>query len=206
MKKVFSLKTILLFVGSFAVINVAVYFFLKATQPKSAAPALSAQVEHPSPEESVTDSTAHVPSESAQPVQQAAEDMSGSQKPSVQPTEEEVPSPKNTDAVVAREQPTEPAAEVVVPEEINPEDQAMDLADTMEKGDPRQLQRLAKLLGAMKPQQAAPIMTRLSDETIVALFMSMKERSAAKVMALLPVEQAARVSNLMTQMAGHASR
>ncbi len=206
MKKVLSLKTILLFVGSFAVINVAVYFFLKATQPKSAVPALSAQVEHPSPEESVADSTAHVSSEPEQPVQQAAEDMSGSQKPSVQPAEEAVPPPKTTDAVVATEQPAESAAEVVVPEETSPENQAMDLADNVEKGDPRQLQRLAKLLGAMKPQQAAPIMTRLSDKTIVALFMSMQERSAAKVMALLPVEQAARVSNLMTQMAGHASR
>lgn len=152
------------------------------------------------------DSTAHVSSELAQPVQQAGEDTSGSQRPSVHPTEEAAPRTKTPDAVAATEHPEESAAEVAVPEETNPEDQAMDLADAMETGDPRQLQRLAKLLGAMKPQQAAPIMTRLSDETIVALFMSMQERSAAKVMALLPVEQAARVSNLMTQMTGHASR
>jgi len=34
----------------------------------------------------------------------------------------------------------------------------------------------------------------------VALFMRMRERPAAKIMALLPVEQAARVSFLMSGM------
>lgn len=38
------------------------------------------------------------------------------------------------------------------------------------EGDPWQLQRLAKLLESMKPEQAAPIITGLSDETTVARF------------------------------------
>lgn len=206
MKKVLSLKTILIFLGSFVVINAVIYFFLKATQPKSAVPALAAQVEYSDSLQSRTDSTAYLSDELALSEQEADADTSEDKEPSVHPAEETVPRVEATDPVVESTPPDESAAEVAPPEVADPEEQATDLADAVAEGDPRQLQRLAKLLGAMKAEQAAPIMTRLSDETIVALFMSMRERSAAKVMAILPVDQAARVSNLMTQMVNQASR
>lgn len=217
-------KTILIFLASFAVINVAMYFFLNATQPKSAVPALVTQV-------AVSDSVAHsttptvaqpapatpevkkdtIKSQPVSPVLAAPdtttpapiEEPDMRQAAAVEVNEPEVPiteTNKVPEFTAESEEPAEPDTEAVSQEETVPEEQAMDASDKPAESDPRQLQRLAKLLESMKPQQAAPIMSRLSDETIVALFMHMHERPAAKIMALLPVEQAARVSFLMSGM------
>lgn len=217
-------KTILIFLASFVVINVAMYFFLKATQPKSAVPALATQVK-------VSDSVAHsttptvaqptpatpevkkdtIKNQQVSPILAAPdtttpvpiEEPDMRQAAAVEVNESEVPITETNEApefAAESEEPAESDTEALSEEETEPDEQAMDVSGTPAESDPRQLQRLAKLLESMKPQQAAPIMSRLSDGTIVALFMRMRERPAAKIMALLPVEQAARVSFLMSGM------
>ncbi|MBM3324447.1 MAG: hypothetical protein FJY66_02135 [Calditrichaeota bacterium] len=213
-------KTLLLFVGSFVLINVAMYFLLKATQPKSAIPGLAEK-------SAVSDSAAH----KSEPTLSAAEAKRDSAKApetmpsaaesvaatSKEPRESTEPSPMisesqeiSSEFEQVPEEGEEVAAESEASDEMDSDDdaleeedsdiQAEDLTTAVMRGDPKQIQRLAKLLESMKPQQAALIMTRLADETIVALFMRMKERPAAKILALLPVDQAARVSNLMIHM------
>ncbi|MFH1011593.1 MAG: hypothetical protein V1784_10220 [bacterium] len=218
-------KTILLFVGSFLLINVAMYLLLKTTQPKSAIPALTEK-------SASSDSAAHgsAPT-SAAPVPSAAEmkkDTAKAQETSPsaaesggvtfeEPRESTESSPTTAESQEAAselaqktEEPKEAAAESEDSDEMDTDDyaseendsdiQAEDLATAVMEGNPKHIQRLAKLMESMKPQQAALIMTRLSDQTIVTLFMRMRERPAAKILALLPVDQAARVSHLMLHM------
>ncbi len=231
MKMQLPFKTILLFVGSFVLINAAMYFLLKGTQPKSAIPSLSAK-------SVLSDSTVHGTAATRPPVQTAAEvkkdtmatgATSSPPAPVETATQQEMKEPPVTDisgqegSQMAATEPAEtyesagesqgqtepdaesdesgePDAQMAPSEEQSNDVEAEDLSNVVTEGDPRQVKRLAKLLEAMKPQQAALIVTRLPEDTIVAVFMRMRERPAAKILALLPVEQAARVSQHMIQM------
>jgi flagellar motility protein MotE (MotC chaperone) len=213
------IKTSLLFVGSFVLINAAMYFLLKGTQPKSTIPAMSIQS---SPSDSTVQAAAVTPP--AQTTAAAKKDTTAAQEtspatpvetPTQQETKEspvaesggqEESSTATTESAGEYETPTgsqeqtEPTAEFNESEEPDVNIPAEELSNVATQGNPRQIQRLAKVLEAMKPEQAALIVTRLPDDTIVAVFMKMRERPAAKILALLPVEQAARISQLMIQI------
>jgi hypothetical protein len=73
-------------------------------------------------------------------------------------------------------------------------------SDTEAMENTREMAKLAKLLETMKPTDAASIAARLDEEQIIALVMRMKDRTGGKMLAALPVEQAARVATLMSQM------
>jgi hypothetical protein len=206
MKDLLTLKNLIIVLGSVVVINVAMFFILKATQPKSAVPELLAGAE-------MSDSTTHAEHDSTQPIQDIlAEDIKDT------PSHDKPKADSSTLASVTKDThniiPETTIEEdtfftVPIEEETFAEDSdehATQLAEAVSQGDIKQFQRLSKLLQAMKPIEAAPIMAQLSDETIVALFMRMRERSAAKIMSLLPIERSVRISRLMTCMVDQASR
>jgi len=68
-------------------------------------------------------------------------------------------------------------------------------------GDEKQMAKLAKLLESVKPGEAATIAARLDTDQIVALVMKMKDRSAGKMLAAMPPEQAAKIALRMSEMA-----
>ncbi|MBU1706711.1 hypothetical protein KKB28_02195 [bacterium] len=211
MKDLLTLKNLIIVLGSVVVINVAMFFILKATQPKSAVPDLLAGAE-------MSDSTAHTEHDSVQTVQEplaeAIKDSQTHDKPNAdsstlasvtEATHEIVPeTTQDMDTSHMDTSFTVPMDEETIAEQ--PEEHATRLAEAASQGDIKQFQRLSKLLQSMKPNEAAPIMVHLSDETIVAIFMRMRERSAAKIMSLLPIERSVRISRLMAYMVDQASR
>ena len=62
--------------------------------------------------------------------------------------------------------------------------------------------KLAKMYEAMKPNQAAPIMSALDLEIILDIMSRMKERQAAKILANMDAGLAAQVSTRMSMKGG----
>ncbi len=56
---------------------------------------------------------------------------------------------------------------------------------------------LAKLYDGMKPEQVAPLITKLTEEQAVQVLLKMKPGNAAKILAVLKADQAARISSRM---------
>ena len=54
--------------------------------------------------------------------------------------------------------------------------------------------KLAKIYGAMRPEDAAPILEKLDDDEIIGILLNMKQRQAAKVLTKLDQSVAARIS------------
>ncbi len=210
MKDLLTLKNLIIVIGSVVVINVAMFFILKATQPKSAVPELLAGAE-------MSDSTAHAEHDSVQtvkaPLAEAIKDSQTHDKPNADsstlasvPEKANKITPETTQDMDTSHMDTSYTAPIEETVAEQPEEQAAQLTAAVSQGDIKQFQRLSKLLQSMKPNEAAPIMVHLSDETIVAIFMRMRERSAAKIMSLLPIERSVRISRLMTCMVDQASR
>ena len=206
MKDLLSLKNLVIVFGSLVVINVAMFFILKATQPKSAVPELLAEGE-------LTDSTAHAEHDSAhteaQEILAEHSDDSLAHDELSADTSKLASAPEDTQETITETTHDIDTSHAAPTEETvaeQPEKQAAQLAEAVSAGDIKEFQRLAKLLQAMKPKEAAPIMSHLSDETIVAIFMRMRERSAAKILSLLPIKRSVRISRLMTRMVDQASR
>jgi flagellar motility protein MotE (MotC chaperone) len=65
-----------------------------------------------------------------------------------------------------------------------------------------QMAKLGKLLESMKPDEAAAIASQLTIDQIVVLVMRMKDRAAGKMLAALPVDQAAQVAVKMSKSTG----
>lgn len=61
----------------------------------------------------------------------------------------------------------------------------------------KRLVKVARLYDGMKPEQAAPILNELEDETIVLLFSKMDEDRVAKILTLFDHKRAARLSDAM---------
>lgn len=66
----------------------------------------------------------------------------------------------------------------------------------------RSAAKLAKMYEAMKPNQAAPIMSALDLEIILDIMSRMKERQAAKILANMDAGLAAQVSTRMSMKGG----
>jgi hypothetical protein len=191
------------FLGSFLVINVGMYFFLKSTQPKTAITAL----QEPSV---VSDSTlAH-----SDVLQDSS--LTATEPIAMAGVEAGPPVAEATTEALADAHITEPDPEIESPDiepeseletELEPEAAVTpdEVAEVI-TGDPKQLAKLAKLMDGMKPVDAAAIASRLPVDVIVSLVMKMKDRNAAKMMASLPIEQAARVAMRMSELASGTAR
>jgi hypothetical protein len=208
------LMTVGMYVGSFVVINVGIYFFLNMTQPKLGArvgmngmPAdslardslrLAAHGDAPAargdslPVALVhADSTAPV-SDSLHALAQAHDSL---------PATTTTPPPETTSTDAGS---TEPAA-TETPAEAHTEapESAAPVADANSAAE---MAKLAKALEAMKPDAAAAIAGQLTTDQIVALVMRMKDRTAGRMLAALPPDQAAQVALRMSVSTMQAGR
>ncbi len=224
MKKL--LPTIGLYLGTFVVLNVAMFFLLKLTQPVPSPSELSMghdSTGHDSTHVELTDSTAALEhgEEHGLADNSALTDTSHS---AVEPAHAEqhtteVTHEQGAHDVTAHEQAVakEPApAETQIGEGEQTENAAMvdstatgdevaieqpEAADGVGKSD-LEIAKLAKILEGMKPAEAAVIAERLPTDTIVQLVMRMKARTGAKMMASLPVPVAASVAERMAELSG----
>jgi len=201
-----------LYLGTFLVLNVAMYFFLQMTQPKSAVMALhgadSLAVAH---EDSLahdglavdhaetsggTDSTAHaVDSSATHEMAQISDSMTHDREVTQDPAAEDAvhADPLASDDVTADTPVEESPANLAAnePPVVNETPQST-----------AEISKLAKMLEGMKPTEAAVIVEGLPTETIVQLVMRMKSRNGAKMMASLPVPVAASVASRMAEISG----
>ena len=203
------LMTAGLFIACFAVINAGMYFFLQATQPKIGhrAEGPKAQVSADSLKLAATvsvdsirrDSTAEVTAPVVAHDTTTAVNVAASAVAETTVAEaplENVTATVDTPSADENEQLSE------APEETN----ADEAVSSLESGDSRQMAKLAKLLESMKPAEAADIASHLTTDQIVILVMKMKDRTAGRMLAALPIEQAAQVAERMSQMSRTASR
>jgi flagellar motility protein MotE (MotC chaperone) len=214
MKKL--LPTIGLYLGTFVVLNVAMFFLLKLTQPVPSPSELSMghdSTGHDSTHVELTDSTAALEhsEEHGLTDNSALTDASHS---AGEPAHAE----QHTTEVAHEQAATkEPApAETQIGEGAQTENAAM--VDSTATGDEvaieqpeategagksdLEIAKLAKILEGMKPAEAAVIAERLPTDTIVQLVMRMKARTGAKMMASLPVPVAASVAERMAELSG----
>lgn len=208
-----------MFLGSFLVINVGMYFVLSMTQPETV-----------NETSELADSTGMVPDSAAvalqdTSIQHEAEQAAVPEEPSdeiaqtlpvqVQDTIPQTDVKEESAAV-------EPAHFEITAEDMSLNQQTIPQEETSESYNEEQavqaalsqqeinapklapnqkeLAKLAKLLEGMKPAEAAAIASRLDIEEIVALVMKMKDRKAAKMMAELPISTAALVAQRMSEL------
>ena len=206
-----------LFLASFLVINVGMYFFLSATQPSpqvaldAAADSSGALVDSstallPAHTDSTSAATPEVNPEShAQLVEALGGEASGAIDTTIseQITEPMPQEPLAEESLTEIQQPETDSIASMANYDESYEEEAIEPAEISQPAiqpNPKELAKLAKLLEGMKPAEAAAIASRLGTEEIVALVMKMKDRKAAKMMAELPVEQAARVAERMSEI------
>lgn len=192
--------------GVFLVMNVGMHFFLRASQPKIGKRLEQTPIVHHDSLNVASDSAGVVPDavpKTAPPADNQLQVMTG-----------------NTDAIEpagaasSRDSETVPGdigSETLLTEDLQglPANEGHTDDDAPNESNPttnEETAKLGKLLESMKPDEAASIITHLSTEQIIALLMRMKERNAAKIMAALPVEQAARVATIMSGLAERGMR
>jgi flagellar motility protein MotE (MotC chaperone) len=59
---------------------------------------------------------------------------------------------------------------------------------------PDEIRRLTRLYEGMRPKEAATVLAQLDPELLTTILVTMRERQAAKILALLPAQKAADVS------------
>ena len=197
-----------LFVVSFLVINVGVYFFLKTTPPKVGARVASADSTHAAGDSLAHAGAMHADSMGTDSLKHET-DAHASADPAAT-REHTLALQKAKEVQPAVNEKTEIPAESAA---LKPEDEKVDAqpADNTEAvvsaalaGDAKEMGKLAKLLESMKPDEAADIVSHLSTDQIVTLVMKMKDRAAGRMLAALPIEQAARVAERMSQTASRS--
>jgi len=61
----------------------------------------------------------------------------------------------------------------------------------------KRISKLARLYGNMKPDEAAPILSKLDDATVLAILGKMEEEQVSKLMPLLDAQRAANLTQMM---------
>lgn len=212
-KKLLLIK-IALFTAAFVVINVGMYFFLSATQPKAGVRADGKGLAHLE-----SDSTAHGEQAHADTLH-AKSDSTTAHAHIADSTKQTTSAVGETihqaaEAMKAPEQTAQAAhVETFVPDAESATEKAVDttsvetdpqqVAQAAAVGGDKEMTKLAKLLESMKPDEAADIASHLTTDQIVTLVMKMKDRAAGKMLAALPIEQAARVAERMSQTASRS--
>ena len=60
------------------------------------------------------------------------------------------------------------------------------------------IKKLAKVYEGMRPEDAAPIISQLDDQTIVEIFLQMEDRRVARIIGLMPVDRATEITQRLT--------
>lgn len=214
MKKL--LATIGLYLGTFVILNVAMFFLLKLTQPVPSPSELA--MAHDSTAHGSLSDAAHDSTELAEHADteltnahESATDVSHTNADTAH-EEQSADNVTHELAVVAEQAPvltdvtdsthTEtPEAEDSLASGDVPAIDDPDVVAESGKSD-LEIAKLAKVLEGMKPAEAAVIAERLPTDTIVQLVMRMKARTGAKMMASLPVPVAASVAERMAELSG----
>ncbi len=58
--------------------------------------------------------------------------------------------------------------------------------------------KLAKVYEGMRPEEAAPIISELDDQTIVELFLKMNDRRVSRILGALPLDRATEITQRLT--------
>ena len=207
-----------LFLGSFVVMNVGIFFLLKATQPKvgkrielAKASGAGVSEETKSADGSAKDSAKTVqPGDSAMASQSAApiatDSIQSGVEKEIADAEKEAAGNANSgdksgDNNSKSAQANQQATNSADSSGKSSQSDVAEVSASVKGGDAKQLGKLAKLLEGMKPVEAAGIIGQLSDDAIVSLVMKMKDRNAAKMLAALPVDQAGRIADRMSELA-----
>ncbi|MBK6909466.1 MAG: hypothetical protein IPH10_00795 [bacterium] len=208
-----------LYLGTFIVLNVVMFFVLKMTQPKSAvlehlagadslavhadslhADSLQADMHAESDSTHAGSETALFDSVAAPEDSSLAEIAEGGHSDSAATQHNAI-----EDAALTAEVISDDAANDTEAIEGDAESSASVNASPVVADAPQstaEISKLAKMLEGMKPTEAAVIVESLPTETIVQLVMRMKSRSGAKMMASLPVPVAASVASRMAEISG----
>lgn len=75
------------------------------------------------------------------------------------------------------------------------EKEKMEKAQQQEEA--KKTSKLSRLYGAMKPEEAVPILNQLNDDTVLAIMSKMEEEQVAKLLALMDNKRAARLTQTM---------
>lgn len=200
-----------IYLGTFIVLNVGIFFLLKMTQPKSAvldgtlhgdSTAISAEDSALAIEEAEFD---HALEAAEQAVSQATN--SEHQGESGQHSSDSSDSTQDEiEAHASSELGADTSLTEVSETEVSGEDSSASAETEVNVSESpsstAEISKLAKLLEGMKPDEAAVIAERLPTDTIVDLVMRMKSRNGAKMMASLPVPVAASVATRMAELSG----
>lgn len=60
------------------------------------------------------------------------------------------------------------------------------------------LQKLAKVYEGMRPEEAAPVISQLDDQTIVEIFLQMDDRRVAKILGQMPIDRATEITQRLS--------
>ncbi|HET8654004.1 MAG TPA: hypothetical protein VFL93_00625 [Longimicrobiaceae bacterium] len=115
-------------------------------------------------------------------------------------------------SAAAATQPASPSASTTVPPTTPPAAGA-DLAgaaaapapaDSLSHLPTLERARLAKIFGAMEPEQAAKVLVKMSDAEVRAVLASVRDRQAAAILSNLPPERAAQIGSAVFQTKGQS--
>jgi len=63
----------------------------------------------------------------------------------------------------------------------------------------KKIKRLTAVYAGMKPERSAPVIARMDLETVVKIFLRMKEKKVGKILSFLPTDKAVIISEALTQ-------
>lgn len=67
-----------------------------------------------------------------------------------------------------------------------------------EGNEKKRLEKLAKVYESMRPEDAAPIISQLEDQTIVEIFLQMDDRRVSRILGLMPIERATEITQRLS--------
>lgn len=112
----------------------------------------------------------------------------------------------NTEAKTPSNEPVKPAVQVQPEPQPAPQPSVLPInmetvkpidLEQQKKEELKRISKLSRIYAAMKPEEAAGIITQLDDDTVVAVLSKMEEEQAAKILALTDSATAARISQRM---------
>lgn len=116
----------------------------------------------------------------------------------------------NFETIPLEEQPSKEPAEPTVPAAPpqpsvteHKETDKLDLERELkirQQEEQKKLSKLARLYGAMKPDEAVIIMNQLDDQTVLAILSRMEDDQVAKILALLEAKRAAQLTQEMLKV------
>lgn len=85
----------------------------------------------------------------------------------------------------------------VVPGISDAEKEKLEKARQQEEN--KRISKMARLYGAMKPEEAVPILNQLEDDMVITIFSKMEDEQVAKLLALMDNKRAAKLTQTMVK-------